>query len=77
MRISGKSIALLLNAIEAFSSDRKDYEKTLQVCFLFRRVSVRGLDEAGVSWVRGPTGGNAKDKRKTMPKTYGAVVAVA
>ena len=49
MRISGKSIALLLNAIEAFSSDRKDYEKTLQVCFLFRRVSVRGLGKGGFS----------------------------
>ena len=29
--LSTKSIALLLNAIEAFSSDRKEYDKALQV----------------------------------------------
>jgi len=39
VKISVKSIALLLNAIEAFSSDRKEYEKTLQVCFLSRQGS--------------------------------------
>ena len=32
--LSTKSIALLLNAIEAFSSDRKEYDKALQVRFV-------------------------------------------